>query len=109
MLVWYYGAIIKVYGEALENVDYFQYLRIALLAKAVIDVKIQHHFQYARAAFGCLANIPSIEASTIFDQLQWTGPIHVTIKRLPKPRIHILLVDGLTCRTKNDSLRPSMN
>eukprot|EP00061_Rhincodon_typus_P012212 g37803.t1 len=45
--------IIKVQGEALENIDHFQHLGSVLSAKAAIDEEIQH-IQCASAAFGHL-------------------------------------------------------
>eukprot|EP00061_Rhincodon_typus_P015685 g43498.t1 len=46
--------IIKVHGEALENVGLLQYLRSVLSTKVVIDEEIQHYLQCAGAAFSCL-------------------------------------------------------
>eukprot|EP00061_Rhincodon_typus_P017325 g45972.t1 len=52
--LWSEPLIIRVHGEALENVGQFQYLRSVLSTKAVIDEEIQHHLPCASAAFGHL-------------------------------------------------------
>eukprot|EP00061_Rhincodon_typus_P016520 g44784.t1 len=54
LALWSKLLIIKVLGEALENVNYLQYLRSVLLAKAAIDEEIQHSIQCASATFGHL-------------------------------------------------------
>eukprot|EP00061_Rhincodon_typus_P014976 g42387.t1 len=46
--------IIKVHGEALDNVKHFQYPRCVLSAEAVIDEEILHRLQCASASFGRL-------------------------------------------------------
>eukprot|EP00061_Rhincodon_typus_P011923 g37302.t1 len=54
LALWCELPIVKVHGEALESVDYFQCLKSVLSVKTAIDEEIQHCLLCASTAFGRL-------------------------------------------------------